>query len=78
MVTAGPYRHQLVQQGNGVVVVAETHGLTRLQRVQRTKDGDVSQSFGDASRIEGVNSFRSDVTGGARTHGEPRKLKDAL
>lgn len=47
-------RH-LRQQRQGVVVVGETHGLARLQAVERAEDGGVPESFGHAAGVERVD-----------------------
>ena len=39
------------------MVIAKTHRLARHQRVERTKDGGVAKTFGNAARIEGVKRF---------------------
>jgi hypothetical protein len=39
------------------MVIAKTHGLARLQRIQRAKDRSMAESLGDAARIERVNAF---------------------
>ena len=42
----------LFEQREGVVVVAEAHGLARMKRVERAKDCRVAEAFGDATGIE--------------------------
>lgn len=54
---------QLLQQGQRVVVVAEAHGFTRLKGGQRSKDGGVPETLGDATRIEGVDILRENGNG---------------
>ena len=44
---------ELRQQRQGIVVVGEAHGFTRLQRVQRAKNGRVAKPLGHTARIEG-------------------------
>lgn len=54
---------QLLQQGEGVVIVAKAHGFTRLKRGQCSEDGGVPETLGYAARIERVSILRENGNG---------------
>src|SRR5690606_38298147 len=60
---------QLLQQRQGIMVVAEAHGFTGLQRRQRAEDGRVAETLGNAARVEGIGVFceHGDSVGGHGT-----------
>jgi len=52
---------QLGKQRQRIMIIAEAHGLARLQGIQRAKDGGMTEALGDAARIEGVEGFLGGV-----------------
>jgi len=48
---------ELMQQWNGVMVVAKAHGFPRLQGIERAKDGRMAKAFGHPAGIKRVNSL---------------------
>ncbi len=55
---------QLAEQGQRIVVVAETHRLAGLQRIQRTENRRVTETLGNAAGIERVERFGGSVVAG--------------
>jgi hypothetical protein len=51
-------RLQLSKQWQGIVIVAEAHGLARGQRIERAKNGGMAKTFGDTARVKGIKGFR--------------------
>ena len=51
----------LRQQRQGVMVVGESHGLARLQAVQRAEDGGVPESLGNATSVERIDGVGRQV-----------------
>ena len=45
----------LLQQGQRIVVVDETHRLARVQRIERAEDGRMAEALGNAAGVEGVD-----------------------
>ena len=46
----------LVEQRQRVVVIDEAHDLAVLERLERTEDGGMAETLGNATRIKRVNS----------------------
>jgi hypothetical protein len=55
---------QLGQQRQGIVIIAKAHRFADLQRIERTKNGGMAETLGNAARIEGVKGFGSRAVAG--------------
>ncbi len=50
--TCPPYLAQLLEQRQRIVIVHESHGFTRRERIERPEDGGVAETRGDAASVE--------------------------
>ena len=61
-------RLQLLQQGQGIVVIDKAHGLAWIERVERTKNGRMAKTLGYAARVKRVDGIGRSVN--MCSHGE--------
>ena len=59
---------QLLQQRQGIVIIAKTHGFAGVQGRERAKDGSVPEPLGDTACVKWVNGIRKLGVGGSARH----------
>jgi hypothetical protein len=55
---------KLGEEWQGVVIIAETHGFTDLQRIEGAEDGGMTETLGDTAGIEGIEGCGSRLIAG--------------